>query len=259
MLLAILLSFAVTASVASPLDPGKRVAVAGPLHPAPLRPALRGGSAQTSLPRAAAAESDREQPSRSSTPSRALWPLRITHLNTQRSETIALYDEQLHVDACAAARLDVLLCDARDPDEVHTTLLERRTLQLLYRAAYHFGVKEVQVVSAYRRRGRRREGLHAQGRAIDFKLPGVPAATLASYLRTLPRVGVGVYTHPKTQYVHLDDRSTSYHWMDASPPGRSWRERTLRSPSAAVRDAAYSAEDDLPEGAQLPSASAPQG
>lgn len=258
-LLGILLGFALTASVASPLDPGQRVALAGPLQASPLQPAPRDTSAPTSAPTAAAAESELEQPEHSSPAARAVWPLRITHLNTQRSETIALYDEQLRVDTCAAARLDALLCDARDPDEVHTTLLDRRTLQLVYRAAYHFGVKEVQVVSAYRRRGRRREGLHAQGRAIDFKLPGVPAAALASYLRKLPRVGVGVYTHPRTQYVHLDARDTSYHWLDASPPGRSWRERTLRSPSAAARDAAYSPADDLPESAQGATATAAQG
>ncbi|HYO95177.1 MAG TPA: DUF882 domain-containing protein [Polyangiaceae bacterium] len=245
-LLGMVLGFALTASVASPLDSEERVAVAAPLHASAMRPALHDEARRTSA-----------SPDSSSAP--PLWPLRITHVNTQRSETIALYDDELRVDACAAARLDALLCDARDPDEVHTTLLDRRTLQLVYRAAYHFGVKEVQVVSAYRRRGRRREGLHAQGRAIDFKLPGVPAATLAAYLRKLPRVGVGVYTHPKTQYVHLDDRVTSYHWLDASPPGRSWRERTLRSPSAARRDAAYSPADDLPESAQGATATAAQG
>lgn len=254
-LLGILLGVALAASVASPLEPGDRIAVAGPLQPSSMPPPLHEASALTPAP-TPPPESGLVQQDQSSSPKPALWALRITHLNTQRSETVALYDEQLRVDACAAARLDALLCDARDPQEVHTTLLDRRTLQLVYRAAYHFRVKEVQVVSAYRRRGRRREGLHAQGRAIDFKLPGVPAATLASYLRKLPRVGVGVYTHPKTQYVHLDDRSTSYHWLDASPPGRSWRERTLRSPSAPIRDAAYSPADDLPE---APSASPPQG
>ena len=31
-------------------------------------------------------------------------------------------------------------------------------------------------------------------------------------------MGVGVYTNPLTQYVHLDVRERSYHWIDASPP-----------------------------------------
>lgn len=107
-------------------------------------------------------------------------------------------------------------------------------------------------MSAYRKPGRRREGLHATGKAIDFKLPGVAPAALAAYLRTLARVGVGVYTHPKTSYVHLDDREHSFYWLDASPPGRSWRERSIADPSLAKRDAAYRRADDWPEGSTLP-------
>jgi hypothetical protein len=131
--------------------------------------------------------------------------------------------------------------------------LARRTLQLVVRAALHFRVREVEVVSAYRKPGRRREGPHASGRALDFKLPGVPARMLASYLRQLPRVGVGVYTHPKTAFVHLDTREQSFHWLDASPPGRHWREQSLGSAGLAKRDAAYRPANDWPEGLLPPS------
>ncbi len=74
----------------------------------------------------------------------------------------------------------------------------------------------------------------------------MPAAALAAYLRTGARVGVGVYTHPRTQFVHLDVREASYHWTDASPPGVSWRETRLGDRSAPARDAAYRPERDLP-------------
>jgi hypothetical protein len=76
----------------------------------------------------------------------------------------------------------------------------------------------------------------------------VPAAKLASYLRTLPRVGVGIYTHPKTQFVHLDSRQRSFHWIDASPPGRTWRERSLGGRALAANDARYTRASDWPEG-----------
>ncbi len=115
--------------------------------------------------------------------------LRFSNQSTRQSALVRLYDDLGHVDEAEAARLDALLADTRDPKNCATITLDRRTLQLAVRAALHFRVTEVQVVSAYRKPGRRREGPHASGKAIDFKLPGVPARTLAAYLRKLPRVG----------------------------------------------------------------------
>ena len=179
--------------------------------------------------------------------------LRFSNQSTGQSASIRLYDDAGNVDEREASRLDALLADSRDPKNCATITLDRRTLQLAVRTALHFRVGEVQVVSAYRKPGRRREGPHASGRAIDFKLPGVPAPTLAAYLRTLPRVGVGVYTHPKTRFVHLDDREHSFHWLDASPPGRTWRERSLGGGTGLLkRDAAYARADDWPENTEPP-------
>jgi len=184
--------------------------------------------------------------------------LRFSNQSNGGTALVRLYDDRGHVDEREAARLDALLADTRDPQNCATITLDRRTLQLAVRAALHFHVTEVQVVSAYRKPGRRREGPHASGKAIDFKLPGVAARTLASYLRTLPRVGVGVYTHPKTLFVHLDDRERSFHWLDASPPGRTWRELSLGGGVALIkRDAAYARRDDWPENTRPPADVAP--
>lgn len=186
------------------------------------------------------------------TPFTRLPALTIKNVNTRESLTLRLYDAAGRVDETAAQKLDRLLCDARDEDHVAMTTLDRRTLQLVFRAAYHFEAREVEVISAYRKPGRRRrEGLHAEGRAIDFKLPGVKATDLAAYLRKQPRAGVGVYTHPRTQYVHVDVREQSFHWIDASPPRRRWREKSLgRIPPS--HDAAYTRESDWPEGTVPP-------
>jgi uncharacterized protein YcbK (DUF882 family) len=183
-----------------------------------------------------------------------LLPVQFSNINTRRRLTARLYDPSGHVDESVATQLDELLCDARDRDHWKSTRLDRRTLQLLYRTAYHFHAAEVEVVSAYRKAERRREGMHAQGRAVDFRLPGVQAATLAAYLRTVPRVGVGVYTHPKTRFVHLDVREHSYHWLDASPPRRHWRERNISSKTLPALDAEYSPKSDWPEGLPAPGA-----
>ena len=178
--------------------------------------------------------------------------LEISFINTRRSEKLRLYDAFGQVDESAARKLDELLGDTHDRKHYATTRLDRRTLQLLFRAAYHFKVGRVEVISAYRKPGRKRQGYHGTGQAIDFKLEGVPAATLASYLRTLPRAGVGIYTHPRTQFVHLDSRPTSFHWLDGSPPGRNWRERSIGGKGLPRQDAVYSRRLDWPEGLAVP-------
>jgi len=172
--------------------------------------------------------------------------LRIENQTTRQTIDVKLYDAAGQLDEAAAARLDELLCDARQPKHPQTARLNRRTLQLLFKAAYHFGLYDVEVVSAYRKPGRRREGPHGTGAAIDFRLRGLDAPLLAAYLRRLPRTGVGVYTHPKTQYVHLDAREQSFHWLDASPPHRRWREKSIGAADLPARDRAYSPRDDLP-------------
>ena len=177
----------------------------------------------------------------------ALSAVHIENQTTRESLDIKLYDTRGQIDEAAAARLDELLCDARSPKHHETTRLNRRTLQLLFKAAYHFGSHEVEVVSAYRKPGRRREGPHATGSAIDFRLRGVSASLLAAYLREIPRTGVGVYTHPKTQFVHIDSREHSFHWLDASPPRRSWREKSIGAADLGERDRHYSPDQDLPE------------
>ena len=176
----------------------------------------------------------------------ALPALRIENETSRGVLERKLYDAQGRVDEAAAAELDALLCDARDPKHHQTARIDRRTLQLLFKAAYHFASYEVEVVSAYRKPGRRREGPHGTGAAIDFRLRGVTASMLASYLREVPRTGVGVYTHPKTQYVHLDVREHSFHWLDASPPRRHWREKSLGARDLVARDEGYDPALDLP-------------
>lgn len=177
--------------------------------------------------------------------------LHIVNQTSREAATVKLYDAAGNIDEAAARKLDDLLCDARKPKQHESTIIHRRTLQLLFKAAYHFRASEVEVVSAYRKPGRRREGPHGTGSAIDFRLSGVEARELAAYLRQIPRTGVGIYTHPKTQYVHLDSREHSFHWLDASPPRRHWREKSIGARDLVERDRLYMPAQDLPEGTAL--------
>jgi uncharacterized protein YcbK (DUF882 family) len=120
--------------------------------------------------------------------------------------------------------------------------LTPRVVQLVMKAAYHFAGARVFIVSAWRANA----GRHGTGDAVDFKLAGVHAPLVAAYLRDVPRAGVGIYTHPRTQFVHVDVRDASYHWIDASAPGKKWREGMLRDPGGKQRDASWTAERDLP-------------
>jgi uncharacterized protein YcbK (DUF882 family) len=193
------------------------------------------------VPRVAAVD-----PSAAQSPFYALPALRIENRTSRELVELKLYDASGNIDELAASRLDQLLCDARDPQHHETARIERRTLQLLFKAAYQFESYEVEVVSAYRKPGRRHEGPHGTGAAVDFRLRGVKAAELAAFLREQPRTGVGVYTHPKTQYVHLDVREHSFHWLDASPPRRHWREKSIGARDLPARDQSYTPALDLP-------------
>ncbi len=98
-----------------------------------------------------------------------------------------------------------------------------RLVELTYAAARHFHAPYVHVVSGYR--NGRPSSRHAQGRAIDFVLPGVGDRRLAAWLRTQGFVGVGIY--PTSGFVHLDVRARSYFWSDSSAPDQRTRERQI--------------------------------
>jgi uncharacterized protein YcbK (DUF882 family) len=172
----------------------------------------------------------------------------VKNRNTDARANIRLYTGDGTLDRDALRTFMRVACSRVDaPDKPNGEVaepLDPRLVQLVFRAAYHFRSTSLVIVSATRKGA---HGKHGTGDAIDFQLGGVRAAALAAYMRTYPRAGVGIYTHPKTQYVHLDVRDRSYHWIDASPPGVRWREKRLRDPHQEKRDASYAPLMDLPE------------
>lgn len=112
--------------------------------------------------------------------------------------------------------------------EVHPRLLE-----LVYRAVLKFRAPYVHVVSGYREA--RASSRHAQGRAMDIVLPGVGNGRLARFFREQGFVGVGIY--PRSGFVHIDVRSSSYYWRDASLPGATQNPRPILAKDRARNDA----------------------
>jgi uncharacterized protein YcbK (DUF882 family) len=177
----------------------------------------------------------------------ALPALRFFNTRTGATCAVRLYAEDGTLDEAAAATVDRTAAD-RDAEP---RPLDRRVLRLIVKAAAQLQVTDVDLVSTFRDSAR--EGSrHRSGQAIDFRLRGVSPARLAAHLRGNARVGVGVYLHRRTQFVHLDVREPSFHWADASPPGRVWRETSLTDRGARARDAAYQPEQDLPTSAPEP-------
>ena len=167
----------------------------------------------------------------------ALPPIDFANASTGASARICLYDSTGEIDE--EARREFERVASREPAP-HP--LAPRVEQLVFKAAHHFGSARVFIVSGWRRHA----GRHSTGEAVDFRIDGVYAPQLAAYLRSLPRVGVGIYTHPDTQFVHVDIREPSYAWVDGSPPGVHGWPRQFGVTNAAKRDATYLPEMDLP-------------
>jgi len=167
----------------------------------------------------------------------ALGPLVVTNLSTNASSLVRLYASDGGIDEGSRDGFERVASSDAQPHS-----LSLRLEQLIVKAAYRFHSTRIAIVSAFRTSA----GKHGTGEAVDFKLDGVRPARLAAYLRSLPRTGVGIYTHPRTQFVHLDVRTPSYHWIDASPPGTHWREGVLADPTIAKRDGRWKPEMDLP-------------
>jgi uncharacterized protein YcbK (DUF882 family) len=171
----------------------------------------------------------------------ALPPLKVVCANSATSENLLLYRSDGSLDSGSVEAFSRVAADFNGYAPLHP-----RLVQLVVKAAYHFHASSLVIVSGFRQKRGRKVDHHTAGEALDFKLPGTDYRKLAAYLRSYPLVGVGIYTNPKTQYVHLDVRDRSYHWLDASPPGVTWREALLPDASQATRDASYTPESDLP-------------
>ncbi len=135
----------------------------------------------------------------------------------QQKRTIRLVDKRGRTRMAARRALRALF---RDNASGKTMLPNARLVQLLARVSDHFGGRPIHIVSGYRTRGGyTSEGSrHTSGRAVDFRIPGVPNRELRDFCRTLPGVGVGFY--PNSTFVHLDVRDDGAFWVDVSRPGQ---------------------------------------
>ncbi len=102
--------------------------------------------------------------------------------------------------------------------------IEPRLVSLLGVVSNHFGSRKIEVVSGFRPFTPTQfnpHSNHMHGKAVDFRVAGVPNETLRDFCRTLKNVGCGYY--PNSVFVHMDVRDQSTFWIDYSKPGEAPR------------------------------------
>lgn len=98
--------------------------------------------------------------------------------------------------------------------------IEGRLISLLGVVSNHFGSRKIEVVSGFRPYTPTQytpHSNHNHGKAVDFRVVGVPNEAVRDFCRTLKNVGCGYY--PNSTFVHMDVRESSAFWIDYSKPG----------------------------------------
>lgn len=98
--------------------------------------------------------------------------------------------------------------------------IDPRLIALVGVVSNHFGSRRIQIVSGFRPYSPTQYTKHSNhnvGRAIDFRIEGVPNEVVRDFCRTLKNTGCGYY--PNSTFVHMDARDKSTYWIDYSRPG----------------------------------------
>jgi uncharacterized protein YcbK (DUF882 family) len=105
-----------------------------------------------------------------------------------------------------------------------THAIEPRLMSLLGVVSDHFAGRKLEIISGFRPFTTKQytpHSRHNHGRAVDFRVIGVPNEVVRDFCRTLQNTGCGYY--PNSVFVHLDARDASAYWIDYSRPGEAPR------------------------------------
>lgn len=142
--------------------------------------------------------------------------IRMNNLHTGESLTSCYFDGKRYIES-ELDKIDHLCRDFRH-DEIHP--IDRQLLTQLQAIQKLLGVnKEVQIISGYRSPatnemlrsqsgGVAKKSYHMQGKAIDFRLPGVELSRVRKAALSLKAGGVGYY--PESNFVHIDTGPVRY-------------------------------------------------
>jgi uncharacterized protein YcbK (DUF882 family) len=148
-------------------------------------------------------------------------PGRVTLLRWGERYVGQLVDAKGKLDAEQVKRVERLLRSFKSGDRM---AIDHRLLSLLVRVSDHFGGRAIVVVSGYRPKSETRytkDSRHNHGKAIDFRVVGVPAEVVFALCKRFDAVGCGFY--PTSGFVHMDVRGQKTQWTDLAGPGEAPR------------------------------------
>ncbi len=133
--------------------------------------------------------------------------------------TVRISDRRGRQAPLAAKQFEKLM---RSPNANATHPIDPRLIALVGVMSDHFGGRKLEIVSGYRPYTPTQytpHSNHNHGRAIDFRVVGVPNEAVRDFCRTLRNTGCGYYPH--SVFVHMDVRDRSAYWIDYSKPGEA--------------------------------------
>jgi uncharacterized protein YcbK (DUF882 family) len=171
-----------------PLSVGRKLLVPGAKQPVPVR--VKGFSVQ---------------------------PVRFVRVWNDEQLTVRLMTSSGRVSPAARKALSKL-AQARKGRHRYK-LLHPSLLHMLQRVAERWPGHTIEIVSGYRPGERGHESKHSQGRAVDFRVKGIPNREVYEFCTELPKSGCGYY--PNSVFVHMDARDKPATWTDLSAPGEA--------------------------------------
>jgi uncharacterized protein YcbK (DUF882 family) len=103
-----------------------------------------------------------------------------------------------------------------------TKLLHPRLIHMLQRVAERYPGHTIEIISGVRTRKKGQKiSKHNVGRAVDFRVQGIPRKELYQFIKQLPKTGAGYY--PNSVFVHMDVRDRKANWTDMAGPGERAR------------------------------------
>ncbi len=177
--------------------------------------------------------------------------IHATRLLTNENFTIRVSDRRGRQSPTALKTFEKMLRSAGGV----THPIDPRLIALAAIVSNHFGSRKLEYISGFRPYTPTQYTPHSNhnlGRAMDFRVDGVPNEVLRDYCRTLKNVGVGYY--PNSTFVHLDVRTSPAYWIDYSKPGEAPR---YNSPNADADEGTSDVSEELHPAAPDPASTTP--
>lgn len=142
--------------------------------------------------------------------------IHIKRLGTQEEADLRLTDHSGKISGNTSKTMEKML---RFPSGASHPI-DARLISLLGVVSNHFGSRKIEVISGFRPYTPTQytpHSNHNHGKAVDFRIVGVPNEQVRDFCRTLKNTGCGYY--PNSTFVHMDVRDSSSFWIDYSKPG----------------------------------------